>query len=84
MSYQLIWLPKSKKALKKLDKQTIERITSHMEIIKISPYKYVERVKSKDYYKTRVGNYRIFVDVKTNENSLEVLTIRHRRNAYKD
>ncbi|MBS3060232.1 MAG: type II toxin-antitoxin system RelE/ParE family toxin [DPANN group archaeon] len=49
-----------------------------------APYEHLEKIKSRDEYKVRVGHYRIIVSLKNPEREVHVLTIRHRRNAYKD
>ena len=83
MSYLLVWSRKSKKALGGLGKREIVRIVAKMGKVAASPYRHLEKIKSEKGYKIRVGNYRMFVDVDKGKGELHVLTVRHRREAYK-
>ena len=83
MSYELIWSPRSKKMLRKLDKSLIIRITQKMEEVAISPYGFLEKVEGEEGYKIRVGDYRVFIDLNKDKHAIDVLTVRHRRHAYK-
>lgn len=84
MSYALVWSPKSKKVLGKLgDAGLIKRITKKMEEVAGAPYDFLEKVKTEEGYKVRIGDYRIIVDLDKDAKALHILTVRHRRDAYK-
>lgn len=84
MSYELVWSPRSKKMLKKLENKQIIRIIKKMEKVAISPYDFLEKIGGEEGYKVRVGDYRVFVDLNKDKHAIEVLTVRHRRHAYKN
>ena len=83
MSYKLVWSPKSKKMLAKLDKKMIVRIVKKMEKVAESPYDFLEKIESEGGFKARAGDYRVMVDLAKDKRELHVLTVRHRRDAYK-
>jgi len=83
MSYALLWSPKSRKNLAKLDKKTVVRIIEKMRSVAESHYGFLEKIKDEEGYKVRVGDYRIFVDLDKEKHEVHVLTVRHRKKAYK-
>ncbi len=80
----MVWSPRSKKMLKKLENKQIIRIIKKMEKVAISPYDFLEKIGGEEGYKVRVGDYRVFVDLNKDKHAIEVLTVRHRRHAYKN
>jgi len=83
MNYSLVWSPKSEKELAKLGKKLIVRIVKKMRKVEESPFDFLEKIKDKEGYKIRVGNYRMFIDLEKEKKEIHVLTVRHRRYAYK-
>ena len=59
-----------------------ERIIAVLDRISISPFRYLEKLKNSTYYKLRVGDYRLIVDVE--KDVLVVLKVGHRKNIYND
>jgi len=47
------------------------------------PYDFVKKIVGTDYYRLKVGNYRVIMDIKGNELRILVICIGHRRNEYK-
>ncbi len=79
----IVWTNRAKKALQKLEKVIAKRIYSKTDELskrKISLHK----VKSQDFYKFRVGHYRVFVTKLKSKNIFLILTIKHRKKAYKN
>ena len=83
MVFEIIIHPKAAKALEKLPKDTSNRIIEKLEEAKHEPKKYTEKLVESGDYKIRVGDYRIFVGIIYNPDTLEVYSIKHRREAYK-
>ena len=83
MSHSLVWSPKSRKRLSKLGKKMIVRIVKKMRKVARSPYGFLEKIKTGEGSKVRVGNYRILIDLVKDKKEIYVLTVRHRRDAYK-
>ncbi len=82
MPYNIVWTENSKKDLKKLEKTLSQRIFEKIIFCNEKDLLFLEKLKNQMIYKFRVGDYRIFFE-KGPHNSLFVLTIRHRKNAYK-
>ena len=84
MSFKVIWSPKSKKKLSKLDKETITSIIKKAEESKTNPKRYLERLKKINAFKLRTGEYRLIINLDQNKNEMNILTLGHRRNIYKE
>ena len=81
--YEIFLSDEAKKQLKNLPKEVQEKIGSAIERIKIRPYKFVKRLYNSKYYRTRVDDYRLILDIKDTELIIYVIEIGHRRKIYK-
>lgn len=81
--FDIFFTAQSKKFLKKLDKKDSKRIISALERCRVRPYSYVKKLVSSPYFRLRVGNYRVILDVKASNLIIIVIEIGHRRNIYK-
>ena len=84
MVYELIYTENAKKQLKKLDKHTQERILNSLERCRIRPHSYVKKLVGNPYFRLRVGDLRIIVDIKDNKLIIFVLEIDKRSRIYKN
>ena len=84
MTFKVIWSPKSKKRLNKLDEKIMIFIIKKVEEIKLNPIRYLERLKKITAFKLRVGDYRAIIDLDQNNNELTILTLGHRKDIYKE
>ena len=82
MSYSVEWDPKVKKYLRKLPNDISARIVLKVKGIKEYPFHYLEHYEGKDYYKLRVGDYRLLIDVDFKNKVLFVRVVGHRGNIY--
>lgn len=57
-----------------------DRILRKLELAKINPLHYFERLEDSSMFKLRVGDYRIIADI--SKNLIEVRLIGHRKNVY--
>ena len=62
MDYQIKWKPRPYKYLSKLEKKDRERILDKLEEVEKDPFRYLEHYEG-DYYKLRVGDFRLLIDV---------------------
>jgi mRNA interferase RelE/StbE len=69
--------------LKKLDKGIRQRIISTLERIRIRPYAHVKRLVGIPYYRLRVGDYRVILDIEEKVLMILVLEAGHRLNIYR-
>lgn len=81
--YSLIYSKEFLKQLRKLPKQVQIRIISTLERIKIRPYPHVKKLVSNPYFRLRVGEYRVILDIVKNKLMILVLEVGHRKNIYK-
>ena len=82
MSYFVEWHPKVKKFLHKLPDDVSSRIVLKVKRIQEDPFRYLEHYEGKDYYKLRVGDYRLLIDVDFKNKVLYVQVIDHRGRIY--
>lgn len=81
--YTLVYAEEFLKQLKKLNKDVQKRVISALERIRIRPYPHVKKLVGSPYFRVRVGDYRVIVDIKENKLIVYVLEVGHRRNIYK-
>ncbi|MFW6285918.1 MAG: type II toxin-antitoxin system RelE family toxin [Nanoarchaeota archaeon] len=81
--FDLLFTAESKKFLKKLSEQDSKRIISTLERCRIRPHSYIKKLVSSPYFRLRVGNYRIILDIKSGKLLIIVVEIGHRKNIYK-
>jgi mRNA interferase RelE/StbE len=81
--YDIIFSDLAKKQFSGLNNSVKERIGFAIERIKIRPYKFIKRLYNSKYYRLRVDNYRIIIDVGETSLIIHVIEIVERRKAYK-
>ncbi|MFB6298647.1 MAG: type II toxin-antitoxin system RelE/ParE family toxin [Halobacteriales archaeon] len=54
--------------LTNLEQETQERIKDKLRSVREQPLRHIERLRGYDYYKVRVGDYRVLIDWAENEN----------------
>lgn len=82
MTYHVIFSDLAFKQLRKLDRETGQRIISTLERIRIRPDAYVKKLVGDEGYRLRVGNYSLILDLDKEKLIILVLTIGQRRNVY--
>jgi mRNA interferase RelE/StbE len=81
--FDLFFTEESKKFLKKLNKPDSTRIISTLERCRVRPHSYVKKLVSSPYFRLRVGNYRVILDIKAGKLIIIVVEIGHRKKIYK-
>ena len=84
MIYEVSFTPKARKQLGKLPRDMQERIISTIERCRIRPYSHVTRIVGSPYYRLRVGDYRVIIDIKDNVLQIIVILMGHRKSVYED
>lgn len=84
MSYSISWNPKAKKFLRKLPKGISRRIVLKVKFIKRNPFNYLEHYEGDDFYKLRVGDYRLLIDVDFSKKGLKIEVVGHRKDIYRN
>ncbi len=44
----------------------------------------IKKIIDIDFWRLRIGDYRVFYDVDTNDNKVYILSVRHRSKAYRN
>ncbi|MFC1825183.1 type II toxin-antitoxin system RelE/ParE family toxin [Thermodesulfobacteriota bacterium] len=71
-------------ALYRSDRKLFQRILRKIESLEENPYEGKPLVANhKGEFSLRVGNYRIVYEIDSADNTLYILTIKHRKHAYK-
>ncbi|MBS3090267.1 type II toxin-antitoxin system RelE/ParE family toxin [Candidatus Pacearchaeota archaeon] len=81
--YEIIVSDKAKEQLSKLPQEIRNRIGTVLERIRIRPFHFVKRVVGSPYYRLRVCDYRIILDIKQDKLIIFVIEAGHRKNVYK-
>jgi mRNA interferase RelE/StbE len=85
--YKVIFSGEAERALKNLEKTTIRRIFIALQQLSEKPFENPQTKKMKgkegNYYRLRVGNYRIIYEIKNNELIIYVVRLGPRGDIYK-
>jgi mRNA interferase RelE/StbE len=81
--YSVIFSKKAEEQLYKLNEELQKRIVNHLERIKIRPYHFVEKIVNAPYFKLRVGDYRLILEINNKELLIFVIKVGHRKNVHK-
>ena len=81
--YEVVFDEKAIDFLNGLQIPLRERIFNKIISTKEMPLRFFERLKSRDDYKLRVGDYRVIADINQNTKKIEITKIGHRKNIYK-
>lgn len=81
--YKIYLWKKAKNDFLKLPKEIQFRISEKLKIAQLDPFLYFIRLKGRQDYKMRVGDYRVISDINQTERAIWITKIGHRRNVYK-
>ena len=82
MTYQVIWSEGAAQELTKLDRSIARRILDHVEGLRTNPRRGLRRLVGVPYYRLRVGDYRVIVELMEDKLLILVLKVGHRRSIY--
>jgi mRNA interferase RelE/StbE len=80
--YSIEFSETAEKQLFKLPKEMQIRIISSLERIRIRPQAHVLRPIGSPYFRLRVGDYRIILDIRDDKLIVFVIEVGHRKNIY--
>jgi len=83
MTWEVIWSEKSVKQLKKIDVKSAQKIFDAVLDCIINPFQSVTRLTNSPFYRLRVGNYRVILDLQQNKMIIFVVETDHRGQIYK-
>lgn len=84
MAYRVLLEAKAERDLKKIPKDIQKRIVTEIFKLKINPRLLKTRKisYSENYYRVRVGDYRVVYEINDKEKQVNIFRIRHRKEAY--
>lgn len=82
--YEIAFDKLARKQFKKLNSDLQRRMLSTLERIRIRPHTFVKSLSGSQYFRLRVGDYRLILDIKNNQLIIIVLELGHRKNIYKN
>lgn len=83
MLWQVIWSEKSVKQLEKIDKKNTQKIYDSVLDCAEDPFKAVIKLQNSVFFRLRVGDYRVILDLQQNKMIIFVVQTDHRSKIYK-
>jgi len=81
--YDIEFSKNAQKQFYKLERSVQLRIISTIERIRIRPYPHVKKLIGGPYFRLRVGEYRVILDIKKNKLMIFIIEVGHRKKVYK-
>ncbi len=82
MTFEIIWSEPAIRELKKIDRSIGKRIYDKITLLRDDPYHNVIKLVNFPYFRLRVGDYRVILDIKKNQLRILIIKIGHRKNIY--
>jgi len=82
MAFEIIWSESAIRELKKLDRIIGKRIFDRITRLEHDPYQNVTKLVNSPYFRLRVGDYRVILDIRRNQLRILVVKIGHRKKIY--
>ena len=82
MTYQVLWSETAARELAKLDRSVARRILGRIDALREAPKRGLRRLVGVPYYRLRVGDYRVIVDLVEDKLLILVLKVGHRKSIY--
>ncbi|MBU4242577.1 MAG: type II toxin-antitoxin system RelE/ParE family toxin [Nanoarchaeota archaeon] len=82
MSYEIIFSDFADKQLIKLSINIQKRIVSTLKRCRIRPYPHVKKLVGSKYFRLRIGDYRVILDIIDNKLIIYVIEVGHRKKVY--
>ena len=83
MNYSIFFSDFATKQLSKLSKETQKRVIATLKRCRVRPYPHVKRLVASEYFRLRVGDYRVILDIIDNKLIIHVIEVGHRKKIYK-
>lgn len=82
MKFQIVWSDSALKELKKLERSVSKRIFAKVSLLENEPYRHVQKLVGSPFFKLRVGDYRIILEIKQEVLHILVIKVGHRSKIY--
>jgi mRNA interferase RelE/StbE len=84
MTYSIIWSESAARQLRKLDRSISKRIFERVQRLESEPLGQVRRLVGVPYYRLRVGEYRVIVEILHERVVILVLKVGHPSSVHSD
>lgn len=81
--YSIEFTKTAEKQLYNLPADVQSRVIATLERIRVRPYPHVKRLVNSHYFRLRVGDYRVLLDIKEGKLMIYVIEVGHRKEVYK-
>ena len=83
-SFDIQWKASAKKELRKIDKTEIPKILKEIEALskEAYPINHKKILGTKHIFRIKIGNYRVIYSVENQQLIIEIIRVRHRKEAY--
>lgn len=82
MPFEIIWSDSAIRQLKRLDRSIARRIFDKVGELAENPHRVVQKLVNSPYYRLRVGDYRVSLDIQGEVLRILVLKVGHRASIY--
>lgn len=82
MAFEIIWSDSAARQLRQLDRTVARRIFDKVGQLADRPHRYVQKLVNSPYYRLRVGDHRVILDIQENVLRILVLKLGHRESIY--
>jgi mRNA interferase RelE/StbE len=82
MPFEIIWSVSAANQLKRLDRTVARRIFDKVGELRENPHRLVRKLVNSKYYRLRIGDYRVVLDIEENVLRILVLKVGHRKSIY--
>ena len=82
MEYKIIWSIKAAGQMRSLNRSVAKRIHEKVDQLYQNPERFVEKLVGYPYYRLRVGDYRVILDINHESVRILILKVGHRSRIY--
>lgn len=80
--YNIEFSKSAEKEFFKLERVIQERVVAVLERVSINPYPHIKKLVGNPYFRLRVGDYRVILDIRDQKFIILVIEVGHRKNIY--
>jgi len=80
--YDIVFSKNAEKDFNSLSNEVKNRVVHVLERMSINPYRYTRRLKGRESFRARVGDYRILLNINEKKKIMDILRVGHRKNVY--
>ena len=82
--FKIIWSKKAEKFLFNVNRVLAKRIIKKIEKLSKNPFLNSRKLRGFDYYRYRIGDYRVIFDIDIKNKTIIILFLDHRKNIYRE